>query len=226
MTRPGKKQAPRRRTKMKVKKPKLQVSVKSVKYKPQKHVKVKSGTHKLKLQAKSRTHKPQKQANVNAGAHKPKPQARLKPKEPKPQLRAKAAKAQDGFMKTGAEKKGQGGIMAVGIKSQKQIEPIAESKNPKQEGRMAPKLNTHLRLKKVGADFVAYDPEHKTAFKLDPLAFFICTLCDGSNTSAQIAQKLESVLKENNLAPPVKSLGAEVEAVINTLSQNGVVFVD
>lgn len=205
MTRPGKKQAPRRRTKMKTIKPKPQTNLKAGKHKPQKHVKVKIGTHKLKLQAKSRTHKPQKQANMNAGTHKPKlqaklkavkpkPQVRLNAKEPKPQLRVKSAENQEGLIQAG--------------------------------GRTTPKLNTHLRLEKVGADFVAYDPEHKTAFKLDPLAFFICTLCDGSNSTGQIAHKLESVLRENNLAPPVKNLENEVETVINTLSQNGVVFVD
>ncbi len=89
-----------------------------------------------------------------------------------------------------------------------------------------PKLNAHLRLKKLGADFVAYDPENKSAFKLDPLAFYVCTLCDGANSTSQIAQKLESVLKENNLAPPVKDLEKEVELVVNTLSLNGIVFVD
>lgn len=148
-------------------------------------------------------------------------------------------KDQGGRRKAEAGNKGQGGIMAVETESPKQIGPTAGSKNPKREGRIklevkgheeegrtTPKLNTHLRLKKVGADFVAYDPERKTAFKLDPLAFFICTLCDGSNTSAQITQKLESVLKENNLAPPVKNLEKEVELVVNTLSQSGIVFVD
>jgi len=241
MTKSGKKQAPQKHTTKSKKPAKVKTGVRKIK--------AKSRTHKPQKATRSKPQaKPQPLANVaNAQEVRTNAESGNKAQEgpTEPESRNKD---QEGF-NSEAETKG---IGRMAPENQKPTEPVYESKNPSQgltkpestglsnaeanngaevrtkvqnEVCSAPKLNIHLTLKKIGADFVAYDLEHKTAFKLDPLAFLICTLCDGRNTTAQIAQKLEALLRAENLAPPV-SLNAEVETVINALSQNGVVFVD
>ena len=91
---------------------------------------------------------------------------------------------------------------------------------------MKPIINSRIDLKRIGDEFFAYSKKNKEAYKLDPLAFFIATLCDGTHTPEDIADRVTEVLEQNGFKPPAPPdrLSRKVEVVINMLSTKGIVL--
>ncbi len=92
---------------------------------------------------------------------------------------------------------------------------------------MKPRLNVKMQLKRVDNEFFAFSKKDKQAYTLDPLAFYIATLCDGKRSTEEISDRIESVLKQNGFELPFAedTILEEIEKIVNLLSTKGVLLV-
>ncbi|MFH1786988.1 MAG: hypothetical protein ABH829_05055 [archaeon] len=94
---------------------------------------------------------------------------------------------------------------------------------------MHPKLNPSIKFELKGQSFAYRDTasDDHSAKPIDPLAFFICSLCNGENNEDDITSQLRKTLTDSGMQiPPGVELKANVEKVINTLATAGIVMID
>lgn len=92
---------------------------------------------------------------------------------------------------------------------------------------MPPKINPQIKIDLKDGAFAMTDLDTNETSPIDPLAVFICSLCDGSRDISQITSALQQNLTSAGLpAPDTTELQKNVQEIINTLSEKGVVFLE
>ena len=92
---------------------------------------------------------------------------------------------------------------------------------------MHPKVNPNIKFEEKEGSFSYIDQaEEKPQPKpVDPLAAFICSHCDGNNTEEDITNKVREYLTKN-AQEPSEDLQSTVNVILNTLSEQGIIFIE
>lgn len=92
---------------------------------------------------------------------------------------------------------------------------------------MRPKINPNIEfdIKKQAFAFKDKSEKGATFRPIDPLAFFICSLCNGQRTLEDVSAGVGQKLRDNGLPPP-ENLTELVGKALNVLSQQGIVFLE
>jgi len=92
---------------------------------------------------------------------------------------------------------------------------------------MAPKLNPNIKIELKEGTFALTDIESGQTKPIDPLAVFVCSLCDGSREVPDITTALQQKLNTTNQPIPEDiNLRDSIQRVVDLLSQEGVLFIE
>ena len=87
-----------------------------------------------------------------------------------------------------------------------------------------PLLNPNMRFNYKDQEFFAVE-EGVEAFQLTPMAFFVCSRCDGSKTVNDIIKDVRTMIENNGFTVPENiDLDIEITNIIDILSTKGVLF--
>ena len=92
---------------------------------------------------------------------------------------------------------------------------------------MAPTLSPNVKLEMKDGAFAMTDSDTGKTRPIDPLAVFVCSLCDGKREVPEIVSSLQdNLLKTGQPVPENLDLTESVKKIIGALSQEGVLFIE
>ena len=94
---------------------------------------------------------------------------------------------------------------------------------------MHPKLNPSIKFELKESSFAYKDTnsDDSNLKPIDPLAFFVCSLCTGENNEAEIAEQLQKKIEDNGVAIKENiDLKDSVLTILNTMATAGIVMLD
>ena len=92
---------------------------------------------------------------------------------------------------------------------------------------MHPKINPDVEIGLKENAFFYRIGKKGERLPIDPLAAFICSLCDGKHTEEDIANGLKEKLDRFSFKVPENiSMTEEIKRIVDTLSTKGIVFLE
>ena len=92
---------------------------------------------------------------------------------------------------------------------------------------MAPKLNPNIKIELKDGAFALTDTDTSQTKPIDPLAVFVCSLCDGTRDMPAITRAIqEKLIKTGQPIPENIDLQEQIQKIIDVLSQDGVLFLE
>jgi len=94
---------------------------------------------------------------------------------------------------------------------------------------MKPRINPAIEIELKGGAFSFTDKDHPELppKPIDPLAVFILSLCNGSNSLEQISSGVrEQISRAGVNLPETLDVPAEIQRAIDALSMEGLLFLD
>jgi len=92
---------------------------------------------------------------------------------------------------------------------------------------MPPKLNPKVKIEMKEGAFALTDSDSGQTRPIDPLAVFVCSLCDGTREIPEIVSSLQQkLLSTGQSLPQNLNLQDQVQKIIDVLSQEGVLFIE
>lgn len=89
------------------------------------------------------------------------------------------------------------------------------------------KINPQVKIELKDGAFALTDADTGKTRPIDPLAVFICSLCDGSREIPQVVEALQQNLTSAGQPIPADiRLSEQVRKIVDALSQEGVLFIE